>query len=63
MPYYKVEGIGGFMLLLRAVILALGVLPLPVLAQDAAQLFQPAPRKIILSPDHSLQVPNSSCVV
>jgi acetyl esterase/lipase len=45
MPYYKVEGIGGFMLLLRAVILALGVLPLPVLAQDAAQLFQPAPSR------------------
>ena len=46
MPYTKVQaGIRGFMLVLRASILALGVLPLPALAQDAAQLFQPAPSR------------------
>jgi acetyl esterase/lipase len=45
----KVE-FGGFMLMLRAVVLALEVLPLPALAQDEGpSLFQPAPGRTAAS--------------
>jgi acetyl esterase/lipase len=58
MPHTKVEAEnGGFMLLLRAAVLALGVLPLPVLAQNAPPVPTARPTPQISSAQSGTETP------